>query len=48
VPGLEIVAVGSLREAIDVAFAGSRAASGGAASGDVPGGQAVAAGSARC
>jgi DNA repair protein RadA/Sms len=45
VPGLEIVAVGSLREAIEVAFAaGQTGASGGGTAGD----SRVAAGSARC
>jgi DNA repair protein RadA/Sms len=45
VPGLDIVAVGSLREAIEVAFAAGPA---GASGGGTPGDRVVAAGSARC
>jgi DNA repair protein RadA/Sms len=48
VPGLEIVAVGSLRQAIDVAFAGGAADPEGGPAGRRPGRGVVAAGSARC
>jgi DNA repair protein RadA/Sms len=49
VPGLEIIAVGSLREAIDVAFAtGPRGTPGGGAGDSAAGDRTVAAGSARC
>jgi DNA repair protein RadA/Sms len=48
VPGLEIVAVGSLREAIDVGFAGARTGSAGPPDDAVARDRAVAAGPARC
>jgi DNA repair protein RadA/Sms len=48
VPGLEIVAVGSLREAIDAAFAPARTGSDGTPGGVGAGDRAVAAGPARC
>jgi len=48
VPGLEIVAVGSLREAIDAAFAPPRTGSAGTPGDVVAGDRAVAAGPARC
>ncbi|HEX5823819.1 MAG TPA: DNA repair protein RadA [Candidatus Limnocylindrales bacterium] len=48
VPGLEIVAVGSLREAIEVAFAAGPAGHAGQAGGAASADRSVAAGSARC
>jgi DNA repair protein RadA/Sms len=48
VPGLEIVAVGSLREAVEIAFAAVPSGASGAQTGGSAGDRHVAAGSARC